>query len=213
MVSCKKPNNHSGEKVRSKIAREAAFLLYFGSEKEYKQAKERAAENFSVRILPSNLEVALELDKIAEENEGPMRTQRLIEMRKEALQIMKLLNKYQPLLIGSVWRGSIRRSSDIDISIYHDLPPKILTLLSNTNLKIIKTQRITLAKHKQIITSFHINIQTPTNYQVEITIRNIEEAGKTRVCDTFGDKIIGLNVKELEKLLQSPNPAKQFLPD
>ena len=57
--------------LKCKIAREAATLLYFGAEKEYKQAKLKAARTFGVHFLPSNLQVALELDKIAEENEGP----------------------------------------------------------------------------------------------------------------------------------------------
>jgi hypothetical protein len=33
-------------KLRSKIAREAASLLYSGSEKEFKQAKQKAAKAF-----------------------------------------------------------------------------------------------------------------------------------------------------------------------
>jgi hypothetical protein len=56
--------------LRKRVAREAATLLYSSQEKEYKQAKKRAAKMLSVRVLPSNLEVAEELDKIAEEKEG-----------------------------------------------------------------------------------------------------------------------------------------------
>ena len=56
--------------LKNKVAREAATLLYFGAEKEYKQAKDRAAETLGTHFLPSNRDIALELDKIAEENEG-----------------------------------------------------------------------------------------------------------------------------------------------
>jgi predicted nucleotidyltransferase len=108
--------------LKYRVAREAATLLYFGAEKEYKQAKEKAAETLGTHFLPSNLEVALELDKIAEENEGSKRKERLIEMRKEALKIMKLLDRYCPVLIGSVWRGTIKHGSDIDIAVYTDDP-------------------------------------------------------------------------------------------
>ena len=86
--------------LRSKVVREAAALLYFGAEKEYKQAKTKAAETFGVHFLPSNFEVALELDRLAEEKEGTRRKERLIQMRKEALKIMKLLDPYCPLLLG-----------------------------------------------------------------------------------------------------------------
>src|SRR5665647_1788035 len=93
-------------------------LLYFGAEKEYKQAKDKAAQTFGVHFLPSNLEVALELEKIAEENEGPKRKECLIQMRKEALAIMQLLGGFCPVLIGSVWRGTIKQGSDIDVAVY-----------------------------------------------------------------------------------------------
>ena len=77
--------------------------------------------------MPSNHDVALELDKIAEENEGSKRKERLIEMRKEALGIMKQLERFCPVLIGSVWRGTIRQGSDIDIAVYADEPEEVLT--------------------------------------------------------------------------------------
>ncbi len=82
--------------IKHRVAREAATLLYFGAEKEYKQAKEKAAQIFGIHFLPSNLEIALELDKIAEENEGAKRGERLFQMRKEALEIMHLLDRVLP---------------------------------------------------------------------------------------------------------------------
>ena len=125
--------NNSG--LRQKVAKEAATLLYFGSEKEYRQAKLKAAENFGAHILPSNLEIALELDKIAEETEGSTRTERLVQMRTEALRIMKILEKYSPVLIGSVWRGTIRRGSDIDIEVFYDDPEEIIPILNADGIR------------------------------------------------------------------------------
>lgn len=115
--------------LRKKIAREAASLLYFGIEKEYKQAKLKAAKTVRSKFLPTNREVALELDRIAEENEGSARNERLIQMRKEALTLMKTLRAYKPILIGSVWRGTIRHGSDIDIVVRHDEPEDISKIL------------------------------------------------------------------------------------
>jgi hypothetical protein len=46
----------NGDDFKSKVVREAATLLYFGAEKEYKQAKLKAAETFGVSFLPSNLD-------------------------------------------------------------------------------------------------------------------------------------------------------------
>jgi predicted nucleotidyltransferase len=197
--------------LRHKIAREAATLLYFGSEKEYKQAKLKAAQNFGAHLLPSNFEVALELDKVTQETEGPARTQRLIQMRTEALKIMKLLKEYCPLLIGSVWRGTIRRGSDIDIETYHDEPEEIVLIIKAGGLKISSKERMSVTEHGKTETSLHIHTESSENYPVEIVVRPLEEAGRKRTCDTFGDQIIGLTIQELEKLLKA-NPAQTFIP-
>jgi hypothetical protein len=46
---------------------------------------------------------------------------------------------------------------------------------------------------------------------VEISVRNSEEEGRKRQCETFGDEIKGLKIRELEKLLKS-NPTRRFIP-
>ena len=197
--------------LKCKIAREAATLLYYGAEKEYKQAKLKAARTFGVHFLPSNLQVALELDKIAEENEWSARKERLIHMREEALKTMKILGAYGPLLIGSVWRGTIRRGSDIDIALYHDLPDEIVNLLKANGFKIYKTEWTTVTKRGKPEASFHIYLPILSEQKIEIVVRSREEANRKRKCEIFGDEIKGLNVQELEKLLEE-NPAQQFIP-
>jgi predicted nucleotidyltransferase len=197
--------------LKCRVAREAATLLYFGAEKEYKQAKEKAAKTLGTHFLPSNLEVALELEKIAEENEGAKRKEHLIQMRKEALKIMKFLDAYCPVLIGSVWRGTIRQGSDIDIAVYTDEPEEIVKILKAERIKISKTAWTTVNKRGITLASFHIYAETSAKHGLEIVARSSEEAGKKRKCEVFGDEIKGLKVQELEKVLET-NPTQQFLP-
>ena len=193
------------------VAREAASLLYFGVEKEYKQAKLKAAKTFGVHFLPTNLEVAIELDKIAEENEGAARQKRLIRMRKEALRLMKILEEYNPVLIGSVWRGTIHRESDIDIAVYHDEPAEVLKLIKQNNLKVTKTERTTVTKQGLKKTSFHIYLESPTKEKAEIVVRSPEEIGYKGKCEIYGDTISGLRIQELEKVLEK-NSTQRFVP-
>lgn len=172
----------------------------------------KAAKALRVHILPTNLEVAVELDKVAEENEGPARNERLIQMRKEALKIMKLLKAYSPVLIGSVWRGTIRRGSDIDIAVYHDAPEEILMLLKkNSGLDVSSTEWVTVTKKGKPETSFHLHATTSDRQKVEIVVRSAEEASRKRECEVFGDELKGLSVAELEKMLEK-NPAQKFVP-
>jgi len=198
-------------RLRKRIAREAASLLYFGVEKEYKQAKLKAAKIVRSKFLPTNLEVALELDKIAEENEGPTRKERLIQMRKEALRLMQVLKAYRPLLIGSVWRGTICYDSDVDIVVYHDEPEDILKILKQNNLKIMQAEWVAVTKKGKRKGSFHIYAELPTKEKAEIKIVQSLEAFIKEKCEIYGDEITGLSVQKLEKLLKE-NPAQRFVP-
>jgi predicted nucleotidyltransferase len=197
--------------VRNRVSREAAILLYYGAEKEYRQAKLRAAKTFGVHFLPSNLEIALELDKIVEDKEGSTRTENLVLMRHEALKIMKFLDKYHPLLIGSVWRGTVRFGSDIDITVYADSPEQILSLLKFSGVKVQRSCWTRVNKHGVTYMSYHIYTETETKNSMEIVVRSLYDVEKSRKCEIFGDEIKGLKITELEKLLKE-NPIKQFLP-
>ena len=199
------------QELRRKVAREAAVLLYFGSEKEYKQAKVKAAETLRTHSLPSNREVALELDIVADENEGAARKQRLVQMRQEAHEIMTAIKACKPVLIGSVWRGTIRRGSDIDVALCHDHPEEIVNLLVKKNLRIVKTEWTRVTKQGKTEASFHTFAETTTKNKVEVVVRSQEEAERKRKCEIFGDEITGLNLKQLEKVL-AENPTMQFLP-
>ena len=197
--------------LKRKVAREAATLLYFGAEKEYKQAKARAAKTLGAHFLPSNLEVALELDAIAEENEGTDRMDRLVKRRKEALGIMKLLDVYCPLLIGSVWRGTSRRGSDIDIAVYADDPQEVVDKLRAQGVNVSKTAWITVNKQGLTMESFHIYTETSSGHGIEIVVRSVNDKSRKRKCEIYGDEIKGLKIQELEKVLKD-NPTQKFVP-
>jgi hypothetical protein len=198
-------------RLRKRIAREAASLLYFGVEKEYKQAKLKAAKIVKFKFLPTNLEVALELDKIAEENEGSVRKERLIQMRKEALRLMKILKAYKPILIGSVWRGTIYHGSDVDIVAYHDEPEDILKILKQNDLKIMQAEWVAVTKKGKRKGSFHVYAELPAKEKAEIKIVQSLEAFMKEKCEIYGDEITGLSVQKLEKLLKE-NPTQRFVP-
>ena len=57
---------------------------------------------------------------LARTHEGDARTDRLLEMRLEALRMMRLLSHFRPRLIGSVMTGHIRQGSDIDLHLFSD---------------------------------------------------------------------------------------------
>jgi len=197
--------------LKKRVAREAALLLYTSQEKEYKQAKKRAAENLGARVLPSNLEVARELDAIAEEMEGAPRHERLIQMRKEAMKIMQIIKDFDPRLIGSVWRGTIHKNSDIDIVAFASTSNAVLAQLKKGSYSIVKTEWRSVTKRNGKEASFHIYLGLPSGNLAEVVVRSAEKMNRYEKCEIFGDMVTGLRGHQLAKILKE-NPSARFVP-
>lgn len=207
----KSVNPKRSPSLKMKVAREAAHLLYRGIEKEYKQAKLKAAKILRTSLLPSNLQVAIQLDKIAEENEGEARKKQLIHLRKQALELMKLLRAYNPVLVGSAWRGTVHHNSDIDLEVYHQDPQQVLEKIDQNDLKVLRTERVKVTQEGRRKEYFHIYLKMACNETAEVVVRSPEEADQERRCEIYGDEISGLTFTELKKLLEE-DPTKRFVP-
>lgn len=196
---------------RERVAKEAARLLYIGASEEYKHAKEEAARSLGVNSMPSNYEVAVELDLLAEETEGEERGRLLIGMRQAALRVMQALADYGPLLMGSVWRGTARRGSDIDITVYADRPEHIESQLKESGYGIVKSEEVTAVRGGSTVRSRHINIELADGFEAEVVVRPLREKGELETCEIYGDPKRGLGLKDLEKLMKT-DPLRKFVP-
>lgn len=203
-------NNRSAG-LRRRVAREAAVLLYTSQEKEYKQAKSRAAQTLGMRILPSNAEVAEELDEIAEEQEGPSRHERLLQMRKEAFQIMAVLKAFHPRLVGSVWRGTAHRNSDIDVIAFSSDHNAVLDSLVNGSFRVMRTEWCSVTKRGRKESSFHIYLVLSSGNEVEVVVRSPEKMSFLGKCEIYGDVVRGLSYSQLQRVLKE-NPLQRFVP-
>jgi predicted nucleotidyltransferase len=197
--------------LREKVAKEAANLIYTGIEKEFKQAKLKASETYGAHFLPTNLEVALEIDRLAEEREGSARQERLVKMRQDALKLMDILKEHSPFLIGSVWRGTVNYASDIDIAVCHNEPADVMNTLRRSGVKLVQAERVTVTKKGKRKGSFHIYVELLDKEKAEIKVVQSSEASRKEKCDIYGDQIRGLNIKELERMLRE-NPLQRFVP-
>jgi predicted nucleotidyltransferase len=195
---------------KTRIAREAAQLLYTGQEKEFKQAKFRAAKALGLNTLPSNMEVAMDLDRIAEMQEGRDRPRRLAEMRHEALQIMRGLTDFNPILVGSVWRGTANQHSDVDIVTFAHDPEEVVRHLRQNQQPIsgISVQAVT--KSGECRRAVHVQLDLKPR-KVEIVVRPLSDLNRKDLCEIYGDAVTGLTTRQLEKTLQE-NPTRRFLP-
>jgi len=197
--------------IREKTAKEAAILLYTSQEQEYRQAKLRAAKALGTRALPSNREVAEELDRLADEMEGLARKERLVQMRKDALSLMVLLGDLHPRLVGSVWRGTAHRNSDIDVEVFNHEPEAVLLRLRQSGMDVSRAQWQSVTKERHVEIAFHINLALVSGNEAEVIVRDPEKMNEAEKCEIYGDPIKGLNMHQLRRVM-ARNPLQKFVP-
>jgi predicted nucleotidyltransferase len=196
---------------RHEVAREAARLLYTGASEEYMHAKEQAARSLGIETMPSNHEVAVELDLLVDENEGQGRAELIIEMRGLALGLMRVLSNTKPVLRGSVWRGTARKGSDIDIDVYSDRPGDVKRLLEDSGYTVSSIEETVAVSGRETLRSTHIMVPLEDGIEGEVVVRPMEELGLEMRCEVYGDIKKGLRLPELEKLMNT-DPLRKFVP-
>ncbi|MGD2201014.1 MAG: hypothetical protein PVJ38_05225 [Candidatus Bathyarchaeota archaeon] len=197
--------------LRVQVAKEAARLIYTGASEEYKQAKERAAHSLGIDVLPSNHEVAVELDILADSIEGEARRKLLVKMRELALKVMMILQEMSPILRGSVWRGTSRQGSDVDIDVYSNNPNEVEVLLAEAGYKVKGLEEAVTVHGGRTSRSTHIETGLGDGIIGEVVVRPVEERDLVEKCDIYGDPKKGLDLLGLVKLMKT-DPLRKFVP-
>jgi hypothetical protein len=109
--------------LRSAIAQEAARLMAEHGVQDYLVAKRKAAERYGVvdgPLLPKNTEIEAALMSRQRLFGGDAHVSSLQEQRRVALQAMRLLQPFEPRLVGSVLAGSATEYADIQLHLFAD---------------------------------------------------------------------------------------------
>src|SRR5262245_44185291 len=191
------------DKLRQAIALEAARLMYERVESEYFTAKRKAAKRLCRRgvkpeDLPSNAEIREQIQVFARLHEGDRRSEHLLDMRLQALRIMRILRAFKPRLIGSVMTGHVRKGSDIDIPVFNDSPGLVAEALEQEGFQF-DVERKQVVKHHEARVFTHIHVYDRFHY--ELTVYAEDKAHYVFKSSVTGKAIERASIRELEELL------------
>lgn len=111
---------HATTETRQRISREAARLIAEEGINDYQTAKRKAGERLNLpagRHLPSNIEIEQALAEHLQLFQGRDLPERLRRLRHLAVQVMHLLERFEPRLVGSLLSGHVTRFSKIELHI------------------------------------------------------------------------------------------------
>ena len=200
-------------RLRRHIAREAAKLMYDRVETEYFTAKRKAAARLGINFkhqpqyLPANREIREEIQALAQLYEGERRCDDLRDMRVAALRMMRLLNAFEPRLIGSVATGHVRKGSDIDLHVFSDSVTPICEVLEQQGLPHT-VQRKRVIKHHEERIFTHIHLQD--RFDFELTVYERSKRTYRFRSSITGKAIERFSMTELEDLIRREHPGTEI---
>lgn len=198
----------SSDRLRQLIAQEAARLMYFRQEKEYHRAKLKAARRICGRQpreaeLPSNREIRDYIAMLARMYEGERRSQKLDDMRREALRVMRILEAFRPKLVGSVLTGHVREGSDIDIHVFSDSVEAVCHALEQEGIYPEVEEKV-VRKEGELRRFTHIHFET--RYPFELTVYPANMVGHVFRSSITGRPMERASIAQLAALVGEKAP-------
>lgn len=198
----------ASDKLRRRIAFEAARLMYARDESEYYRAKLKAARRVAggevkPRDLPSNREIRDEILALARLHEGRRQHENLWQMRVAALRVMRILRSFRPRLIGSTWTGHVRAGSDIDLHVFSDSVEAVCGALEAEGLvHDVERKRVRKQGEQRVFTHVHFHDEFP----FELTIYPADKAHYVFKSSITGKAIERATIAELEQRFAEERP-------
>jgi hypothetical protein len=118
-----KRSNPRAEHLRRALAQEAARIMSEQGIDDYGLAKRKAAERFGatdIAVLPKNTEIEAALADHQRLFEADTHSSTLDDLRRTALRAMRLLERFEPRLVGPVLSGTASTHSEVNLHLFAD---------------------------------------------------------------------------------------------
>lgn len=123
---------------RSRVVQEAARIICEDGLSDYRLAKQKAVERLGLGFgtpLPSNADIQTAVIEYQRIFGGRAYAARLKQLRRTAVQAMRLLAEFQPRLVGAVASGATTDRHHVQLHCFADKPEHIDVLLESKGLR------------------------------------------------------------------------------
>ena len=130
--------------LRLEVANEAARIMREQGIRDYLLAKRKAAERLGVSdrsSLPGNDEIEVALKAQQRLFGGAGYENRLAMLRRTAGQVMRILDGFEPRLVGPVLTGAVTDHSDVNLHVFSDAPEAVALRLMDQGIPFQLTER------------------------------------------------------------------------
>lgn len=200
------------DRIRRLIAREAARLMVEEGVREYRDAKRKAARQFGAARalalgshLPTNAEIHAERQRLLD-FQDEKRPERLLGLRRLALDALELLAPFRPYLVGSVLSGAVTERSDIDLHLFADTPEEVEAYLERQGIPF-SSETVTIRHGGEFVDYPHLYLETD-GVVVECTVYPPGERQRAPKSSITGKAMERADAKRLRALIAAMAPQE-----
>ena len=145
--------NSESERARQVLAQEAARIIVDHGIRDYRVAKQKAAERLGVGTrgsLPGNAEVESAVAEYLQLFGGDSHIDLLRLMRTAALSAMELLAEFSPRLVGPVLAGTADENSAVNLHLFTDSPEMVAMEIGDMGIAFRPYERRLKSRRGQV---------------------------------------------------------------
>lgn len=176
---------HRRDLMREQLAHHAARLMAEGGITDYAFAKRKAAKQMGAedtQHLPSNDEVETALRSFRALYQSESHPIVLNQLRRQALDVMQLLEPFHPFLSGSVLSGTASEQSDINLLVYSDDEKAVMMFLLKQNLPFEGSEwSVHLTGRQQSVPGFTLKPETGVPVNIAVLPENAKFSGGRKI--------------------------------
>jgi hypothetical protein len=192
------------ERARQVVAQEAARLIIDHGIRDYRIAKQKAAERLGVigrGSLPGNTEIEAAVSDHLQIFGGESHDDLLRLMRTAALSAMELLNDFSPRLVGPVLAGTADENSSVNLHVFTDSPEMLAMEIGDMGIQIRPYERRLKTRRGQVETyaGFEFNHQ---NEMMQATVFPVDGIRQAPMSPIDGKPMRRADKDAVQELLQ-----------
>jgi hypothetical protein len=204
-----KRSNPRAEHLRRALAQEAARIMAEQGIDDYRLAKRKAAERLGatdIAVLPKNTEIEEALADHQRLFESNTHSSTLRDLRRTALQAMRLLKRFEPRLVGPVLSGTASAHSEVNLHLFAEGAESVaLHLLDNGIPHRIAERRLRYEPDRLV--PYPVVRFVAGNQDIDAVVFPINGIRQSPASPVDGRPMRRANTEELESLLSdAPQP-------
>lgn len=196
--------NSDSIRARQVVAQEAARIIVNHGVRDYRVAKQKAAERLGMNghgSLPGNAEVEAAIAEHLQIFGGDAHDNLLRLMRTSAISAMEMLADFSPRLVGPVLAGTADENSAVNLHVFADSPEMVAMEIGDRGIRFRAYERRLKTRHGQI--EMYAGFEfSHCNETVQATVFPVDGIRQAPMSPIDGKPMRRVDLDAVQELLQ-----------